>query len=250
MRPHTYPEDYLKKVTAYSTEQLLRFMHDGMQQRGISPEREEEEKATFFTSETKPQISVLDYMKRLTRSLEMDAVGILSAYIYLMRYLEASEIKLTDFNIHRIVATVFVITQKYLYDSYFNIRGCMSITCLALFELTRLEPLFYEGINWELYINPETLRTLTAHFDHYLESECNPQNAPYRILSLELPFDLHNTRDKTVTFESVNVREIHRSVINTQQYTVFAGWAKKEPTVEQTHAAAEPPTATTVFSTP
>lgn len=241
MRP--MHEDHLKKISAYPIKELIQFICDGIKNRGISPELEKE--VTIFSSRVNPRFRLFDYITNLTTRLEMGSVGILSAYIYLMKYLEKTQIELTDFNIPRIVATVFVITQRYVYDEFYDKKTCINATGVQPFEMERLTKSFYEGIDFELYINRETWTTLTEHFDRYLASGKNPENAPSGVVCLELPFNPDNDRDKRVEFAWKDGTETHRSVTDMQRYTLFGGWVVKKTEVPQTpHTEASTPTPT------
>ena len=118
-----------------------------------------------FSSNTVPQISLLDYLKRIQTYGGMENSTLILSLIYIDRLCEKN-ITLTKFNIHRILFAAILIAVKYNEDSFYENSYYAQIAVIKNKELKVIEYTFLEMINFNAYVDEDT-------FNLYKESLYN-----------------------------------------------------------------------------
>ena len=118
-----------------------------------------------FSSNTVPQISILDYLKRIQTYGGMENSTLILSLIYIDRLCEKN-ITLTKFNIHRILFAAILIAVKYNEDSFYENSYYAQIAGIKNKELKVIEYTFLEMINFNAYVDEDT-------FNLYKESLYN-----------------------------------------------------------------------------
>jgi len=118
-----------------------------------------------FSSNTAPQISLLDYLKRIQTYGGMENSTLILSLIYIDRLCE-NNITLTKFNIHRILFAAILIAVKYNEDSFYENSYYAQIAGIKNKELKVIEYTFLEMINFNAYVDEDT-------FNLYKESLYN-----------------------------------------------------------------------------
>jgi hypothetical protein len=118
-----------------------------------------------FSSNTAPQISIFDYLKRIQTYGGMENSTLILSLIYIDRLCEKN-ITLTKFNIHRILFAAILIAVKYNEDSFYENSYYAQIAGIKNKELKVIEYTFLEMINFNAYVDEDT-------FNLYKESLYN-----------------------------------------------------------------------------
>jgi len=108
-----------------------------------------------FSSNTVPQISILDYLKRIQTYGGMENSTLILSLIYIDRLCE-NNITLTKYNIHRILFAAILIAVKYNEDSFYENSYYAQIAGIKNKELKIIEYTFLEMINFDAYIDEYT----------------------------------------------------------------------------------------------
>ena len=106
---------------------------------------------TPFTVATRPEISPLDYVKRLQCLLDVRATECLMAFILTIAYTTRNNILLDGFNFHRLFLTGIGVTQKFLRDDPFNNDSVAWAGGVALKDYNFLEFELLAGTQFELH---------------------------------------------------------------------------------------------------
>ena len=108
-----------------------------------------------FSSNTAPQISIFDYLKRIQTYGGMENSTLILSLIYIDRLCEKN-ITLTKFNIHRILFAAILIEVKYNEDSFYENSYYAQIAGIKNKELKVIEYTFLEMINFNAYVDENT----------------------------------------------------------------------------------------------
>ena len=108
-----------------------------------------------FSSNTAPQISIFDYLKRIQTYGGMENSTLILSLIYIDRLCEKN-ITLTKFNIHRILFAAILIAVKYNEDSFYENSYYAQIAGIKNKELKVIEYTFLEMINFNAYVDEHT----------------------------------------------------------------------------------------------
>lgn len=113
------------------------------------------DKKSPFYHEHIPKISIFDYLLRIQKYSEIENSTLIIALIYLDRILIKKEIKLSKYNIHRLLFTSILISIKYNHDCINKIIYYSKIGGVQIKELIILEKEFLKIIDFELFVSDE-----------------------------------------------------------------------------------------------
>ena len=108
-----------------------------------------------FSSNTVPQITILEYLKRIQTYGGMENSTLILSLIYIDRLCEKN-ITLTKYNIHRILFAAILIAVKYNEDSFYENSYYAQIAGIKNKELKVIEYTFLEMINFDAYVDEYT----------------------------------------------------------------------------------------------
>ena len=123
---------------------------------------------TVFDGETIPRPSIADYIERIIEGISCENEYnwcIPVALIYIKR-LRDTGLKLTKFNIHRIILTSILLAIKYWEDDYsFDENEYIFLTGLRdNIELDNLQITFLNLVNWKLYIKRDDYENMELFY--------------------------------------------------------------------------------------
>lgn len=107
-------------------------------------------------------ISISDYIIRFRKYLDLEPMVLISALVYIDRFLHNTSIFVDELNVHRIFLTATVIAYKFFEDIHMNNSYLAKLGGIPLRELNRLEVEFLYAIRWDLAIDSETFDKYTA----------------------------------------------------------------------------------------
>ena len=105
-----------------------------------------------FTHKTVPKISIEDYLNRIQKYSELEDSTLIIALIYIDRLLENKNIKLSIYNVHRILFTAVLLAIKYNEDEIYENNIFAEIFGVSNKELNNLESEFLDLIEFNLFI--------------------------------------------------------------------------------------------------
>lgn len=113
------------------------------------------QKKNKFTSKTLPKISLSDYLNRIWKYSKIDESTLILSLIYIDRLCAKTKLALTDFNVHRLILTSFLIAVKYNEDKFFSNVFYAKLGGMNVNELNNLEEKFIVCICFDLFVDSE-----------------------------------------------------------------------------------------------
>ena len=101
-----------------------------------------------------PEISILNYLLRIIEYSNVEENTLITSLIYI--YKISKKIKITYFNIHKILFTSILISLKLNEDEIYPFYYYSQIAGINQEELMQLELNFYSLIDFNLFVNEET----------------------------------------------------------------------------------------------
>ena len=101
-----------------------------------------------------PEISILNYLLRIIEYSNIEENTLITSLIYI--YKISKKIKITYFNIHKILFTSILISLKLNEDEIYPFYYYSQIAGINQEELMQLELNFYSLIDFNLFVNEET----------------------------------------------------------------------------------------------
>ena len=112
-------------------------------------------KPLIYTSLYVPEISLSKYIERISTYSSLEDNVLISAIIYIDRYLSISKVDLTSHEVHRLLLTAIVIAIKFHCDEFFDNAYYAAIGGITMEELNDLEKDLIEALDYRLYIEEE-----------------------------------------------------------------------------------------------
>ena len=140
-----------------------------------------QEDITFFHALSVPEITVADYMARITKYAKYSRGVLVAAMIYLQRLVEAHpEVPVISRTIHRLVITAILVSAKMTDDFSFSNSSYAQIGGVSTKELARLEVCFLNMLDYKLFISTEEYQTASVAFKEVSECCDEDVNSPSR----------------------------------------------------------------------
>lgn len=127
-------------------------------------------KKTKFTSSVIPKISIQAYLDRIYKYIDLNEPCVLSALIYLDRYITQSGIPITLFEIHRILAVSCMISAKFLKDNYLDNELYAKVAGVSLKEINILEAEFLKVLDFKVFITVAQYENCLNAFNEFCSS--------------------------------------------------------------------------------
>lgn len=109
-----------------------------------------------FSSNSIPNISIYDYLKRIQTYSLMEKNTLILSLIYIDRFCELGQVTLTYYNIHRILFIAILIAIKYNEDNFYDNKFYAEIAGVKLNELNTIEYNFILLCDYKLFVSDET----------------------------------------------------------------------------------------------
>ena len=109
-----------------------------------------------FSSNSIPNISIYDYLKRIQTYSLMEKNTLILSLIYIDRFCELGQVTLTYYNIHRILFSAILIAIKYNEDNFYDNKFYAEIAGVKLNELNTIEYNFILLCDCKLFVSDET----------------------------------------------------------------------------------------------
>ena len=109
--------------------------------------------AKIFYSKSIPNISIEDYLSRLQKYSKINDSTIILILIYIDRICNKNQIKLSYYNIHKLILASFVIASKYNEDDYYSSKFYAALGGIPKEEMFLLEYEFLALIDFNLFVD-------------------------------------------------------------------------------------------------
>mmetsp|Transcript_111749 Transcript_111749/g.222144 ORF Transcript_111749/g.222144 Transcript_111749/m.222144 type:complete len:226 (-) Transcript_111749:69-746(-) len=116
--------------------------------------------ATVFDSSTVPQISIYNYLLRLSKAFRCSEASFVAALIIVDRLLEydGGRLQLTMRNVHRAFLASLAVSVKYNEDLVYSNKHYAKAGGVHLKEVNRLEWALLSALDFDLRVEPEQYR--------------------------------------------------------------------------------------------
>ncbi|CAI8614189.1 unnamed protein product [Vicia faba] len=115
-----------------------------------------EDVVTVFHGLRAPALSVRKYIDRIFKYSSCSPSCFVVAHVYVDRFIQHTEIKLTSLNVHRLLITSIMLAAKFIDDAFFNNAYYAKVGGVSTSELNRLELSFLFGIDFRLQVSVDT----------------------------------------------------------------------------------------------
>ncbi|KAH7667116.1 Cyclin-like protein [Dioscorea alata] len=111
---------------------------------------------TVFHGLRAPELSIQMYMERIFKYSKCSPSCFVLANIYIDRFLQRPDVRLTSLNVHRLLITSVVIAAKFIDDAFFSNAYYAKVGGVSTREMNKLELNFLFSLDFRLQVSPET----------------------------------------------------------------------------------------------
>ena len=122
----------------------------------------------YFSANSIPNITIKDYLIRIQNYSEIEKSTLILAIILIDHMCKRSGVLLTHYNIHRILFSSVLVSIKFNEDSYFDNNFYSQIAGVKPNELQRLEYIFLELNDFNIFVEDIEYQQYEKHLSHYL----------------------------------------------------------------------------------
>ena len=118
-----------------------------------------------FSSNSIPNISICDYLKRIQAYTLVEKNTLILSLIYIDRFCKLGEVTLTYYNIHRILFAAILIAIKYNEDTFYDNKFYAEIAGVKLSELNLIECNFIKLCGCKMFVSNENFNKYNTYLD-------------------------------------------------------------------------------------
>ncbi|GFZ04702.1 cyclin p1;1 [Actinidia rufa] len=111
---------------------------------------------TIFHGSRAPSLGIQQYIDRIYKYSCCSPSCFVVAHIYVERFVQRINIRLTSLNVHRLLITSVMVAAKFMDDAFFNNAYYAKVGGVSTAELNRLEMKFLFGLDFRLYVSVQT----------------------------------------------------------------------------------------------
>ena len=116
-----------------------------------------------FTFKKKPSISLLDYLRRIIKYLQIEYSTLIIALIYIDRLCK-EKVYLSEYNIHSIMVISIYMAYFYNEDIIYDNNYLASVSGISKNEMITLEDDFLDLIEFKLFVSQEIFEQYKKYF--------------------------------------------------------------------------------------
>lgn len=113
---------------------------------------------TIFHGSRAPSISIKQYIDRIFKYACCSPSCFIVAHVYVERFMEHNDVRLTSLSIHRLLITSIMVAAKFIDDAFFNNEYYARVGGVSTPELNKLEMKFLFGLDFRLHVSMETFQ--------------------------------------------------------------------------------------------
>ena len=125
------------------------------------------QKKQIFSLNKTPKINLLQYLYRVIKYIGIERSTLISALIYLNRFINTTTIYLTEFNIHQILIISIIISYKMNEDIIYTNDFLSEVAGISLNIFNELEIEYFKLINYNLFISEKEYTKYKIVLDNY-----------------------------------------------------------------------------------
>lgn len=110
---------------------------------------------------------LLEYILNLVSYLSPDKHTLVLSLIYLDRFCKINKVFLKYENFHRLFSVGLVVAIKFNEDHFYSNSFYSKIAGISPRKLLRLERMFFEKLNFELYVSEEEFNSYKVYFNKF-----------------------------------------------------------------------------------
>ena len=118
-------------------------------------------------SEVPPKISIYEYVSRIQKYCAIEKNIIILGLIYIDRICDINRLRLTNYNIHRILFISILIALKYNEDSIYSNKYYSEVAGVSLKELNSMEISFLELLDFKLFVSEEEFKKYNFYLENF-----------------------------------------------------------------------------------
>ena len=118
-------------------------------------------------SEVPPKISIYEYVSRIQKYCLIEKNIIILGLIYIDRICDINRLRLTNYNIHRILFISILIALKYNEDSIYSNKYYSEVAGVSLKELNSMESSFLELLDFKLFVSEEEFKKYNFYLENF-----------------------------------------------------------------------------------
>ncbi|KAI8028404.1 Cyclin-P3-1 [Camellia lanceoleosa] len=122
---------------------------------------------TIFNGSRAPGLSIRQYIERIFKYSSCSPSCFVVAYIYLDRFLQEKNVRLTSLNAHRLVITSVMLAAKFLDDKCYDNKYYAKVGGVSTAEMNNLEVKFLFDIHFRLHVTLETFNSYCLLLESY-----------------------------------------------------------------------------------
>ena len=122
----------------------------------------------YFSANSIPNITIKDYLIRIQNYSDIEKSTLILAIILIDHMCKRSGVLLTHYNIHRILFSSVLVSIKFNEDSYFDNNFYSQIAGVKPNELQKLEYIFLELNDFNIFVEDIEYQQYEKHLSHYL----------------------------------------------------------------------------------
>eukprot|EP01064_Diplonema_japonicum_P030725 TRINITY_DN5299_c2_g1_i1.p1 TRINITY_DN5299_c2_g1~~TRINITY_DN5299_c2_g1_i1.p1 ORF type:complete len:201 (+),score=41.66 TRINITY_DN5299_c2_g1_i1:60-662(+) len=115
-----------------------------------------------------PVIGIKDYIMRLCLKGGCTTSALITMVVYIDRLFRVGKVRVTRYNVHRVVLVTFVAAIKSYSDAFYSNKYYCVVGGVQLRELNKMEAAFLTLVNWNLLVDTE-FPIYQLHFKTRLE---------------------------------------------------------------------------------
>ncbi|EGR33118.1 hypothetical protein IMG5_061170 [Ichthyophthirius multifiliis] len=157
----SYEEAYIiNRQQILHTEDILNIIANVLQEIIQQTDNQPIEFLTNFHGQNIPNISIKDYLLRISRCTNCSQECFILALIYIDRITQRhKKFNINSYNIHRILICSIMVAIKFFDDKYYNNEYYSKVGGITNQEINQLERDFLQLINFKLHCRPELFFT-------------------------------------------------------------------------------------------
>eukprot|EP01063_Lacrimia_lanifica_P025156 TRINITY_DN3292_c0_g2_i1.p1 TRINITY_DN3292_c0_g2~~TRINITY_DN3292_c0_g2_i1.p1 ORF type:complete len:350 (+),score=50.11 TRINITY_DN3292_c0_g2_i1:102-1151(+) len=129
------------------------------------------EQMALFESDMLSKIHVSDFLIRMCKYERCSPPVFVLMAVYLDRFRAATDIVVTQNNVHKLMLTASMVAAKYHDDHIFTNEHYAGIGCLTVQEINALEAIYLEKIEWSCFVHSK----LFEAYKKQLSLQCQPE---------------------------------------------------------------------------
>uniref|UniRef100_A0A6T9AUW3 Cyclin n=1 Tax=Noctiluca scintillans TaxID=2966 RepID=A0A6T9AUW3_NOCSC len=122
------------------------------------------QRATRFHSVRPPQMSIHEYLARISKYFQCSSECFVLCLVYIDRIVKLHpEFTICSLNIHRLLVTAVMLAVKFFDDVYYSNAYYAKVGGVKLKEVNTLEAQFLQLIDWRLHVTPQEYSQYRNH---------------------------------------------------------------------------------------